>query len=236
MEGWVRMQFVVGVDGTVETGTATVIETTDSIFVVPALRAIYASRFTPGRVRGQPVRVLVEQAVGFRLGGPAGRAGREFGVSFVANVPSQPFGVGFWALFAGGMGGYLDVKIGVPLRDEAPNYVGRFSEQYAKDQLGWVLRRDDPKWVSVNAGLARRLASRLTAYVGGGASIRLLYREYEDSLTADRFWMQDSGGDEYRLNVVGGVLWSVTSRLRLQFGAEMKPPGVVIGIGYVPKR
>jgi protein TonB len=69
VEGRVTLRFVVGTDGKVEPNTVQVLSSTNKAFEEPAITAIKASIFKPAKIRGQPVRQLVEQAVAFKLSG-----------------------------------------------------------------------------------------------------------------------------------------------------------------------
>jgi protein TonB len=65
--GVVRLQFVVGVDGKVEPTTVRVVSSSHEAFERSATDGIRAMRFKPAKLRGQPVRQLVEQSIRFRL-------------------------------------------------------------------------------------------------------------------------------------------------------------------------
>ena len=67
--GKVSMQFVVNTDGRVDPGTIKVMSSTHKAFEEPARSVITspACTFKTGTSRGQPVRVLVQQAVSFKL-------------------------------------------------------------------------------------------------------------------------------------------------------------------------
>lgn len=69
--GRVVLQFVVNVDGRADPGNIKVISTTHKAFEEPARSGILSPgcTFKPGKSRGQPVRVLVQQAVSFKVGG-----------------------------------------------------------------------------------------------------------------------------------------------------------------------
>ncbi|MES2124039.1 MAG: energy transducer TonB [Gemmatimonadota bacterium] len=69
IEGKVSLRFIVGTDGRVEGGTIQVLSSTNKAFEAPAIEAIKKSRFKPAKIRGAPVRQLVDQAVRFSLQG-----------------------------------------------------------------------------------------------------------------------------------------------------------------------
>ena len=67
IQGAVRIQYVVDVNGHVEPGSIVVVST-DHPFMAESVRAaLLEARFRPGRVRGSPVRTLVRQTVRFSL-------------------------------------------------------------------------------------------------------------------------------------------------------------------------
>lgn len=64
--GEVRVEFVVDTAGTCEPASVRVVSSTRPAFEAPALTAVCEARYRPGRVRGAPVRQLVQQRVVFR--------------------------------------------------------------------------------------------------------------------------------------------------------------------------
>jgi protein TonB len=69
VEGVVRLQFVVGIDGRAEPRTIRVVSSSHPAFEANAIEGIAKIVFRPARVRGTPVRQLVTQNVRFALGG-----------------------------------------------------------------------------------------------------------------------------------------------------------------------
>lgn len=69
--GKVVLQFIVNVDGHADVENIKVISSTHKAFEEPAKSGILSPgcTFRPGKSRGQPVRVLVQQAVSFKVGG-----------------------------------------------------------------------------------------------------------------------------------------------------------------------
>ncbi|HEY7682512.1 MAG TPA: energy transducer TonB [Gemmatimonadales bacterium] len=67
--GRVVMQFVVNTDGNVDAGSVKVTNSSHKAFEDPARKGITSSacKFKAGSSRGQPVRVLVSQAISFKL-------------------------------------------------------------------------------------------------------------------------------------------------------------------------
>lgn len=67
LEGSVRLEFVVDTSGVAEMESMKVIRAPERAFEGPAINMIQGSRFRPGRVRGQKVRVLVRMDIVFSL-------------------------------------------------------------------------------------------------------------------------------------------------------------------------
>ncbi len=66
--GSVDVQYVVGIDGRAEQGSFRVLRSTNKAFEEPAREAIMNSTFKPAKIKGQPVRQLVQQRVSFTIG------------------------------------------------------------------------------------------------------------------------------------------------------------------------
>lgn len=67
VSGEVRVEFVVDTAGKCEPGSVRVVSSTAQAFEGPAIDAVVATVYRSARVRGQPVRQLVQQRVAFRL-------------------------------------------------------------------------------------------------------------------------------------------------------------------------
>ncbi len=67
IEGIVLLEFVIDTTGHVEIETLKVLQSTNRAFEGPAKDVIRRSIYRPGRVRGQAVRVLVSQQIGFTI-------------------------------------------------------------------------------------------------------------------------------------------------------------------------
>jgi protein TonB len=67
IEGYVNVRYIVLTDGTVDPASIVVVESSHAQFEQAAVRSVRQARFRPGRVRGTPVRVLVEQRITFTL-------------------------------------------------------------------------------------------------------------------------------------------------------------------------
>lgn len=69
IDGTVRLRFVVGTNGRVESGSIQVVSSTNKAFESAAIKTIRESIFKPAKMRGQAVRQLVEQNIRFSLTG-----------------------------------------------------------------------------------------------------------------------------------------------------------------------
>ena len=67
IEGRVTIRYIVGADGLVEANSLRVIDASQREFEAPALEAIKKSMFKPAKIKGTPVRQMVEQVVRFTL-------------------------------------------------------------------------------------------------------------------------------------------------------------------------
>ncbi len=61
------VQYIVGVTGRVEPESLEFLLLSHPSLVTPTRETLLASRFSPAKIRGQPVRQLVQQAFVFRL-------------------------------------------------------------------------------------------------------------------------------------------------------------------------
>lgn len=67
IEGVVRMRFIVGANGRVESGSLETIDSPNAAFTQAVHNALLSMRFRPAEVGGRPVRQLVEQSFTFKL-------------------------------------------------------------------------------------------------------------------------------------------------------------------------
>lgn len=67
IEGSATYEVVIGVDGHPEPESLRLISSTNKAFEKPARDVILGSVYRPGRMRGQPVRVLVRQPIAFQI-------------------------------------------------------------------------------------------------------------------------------------------------------------------------
>ena len=67
IEGSVVYEVVIGIDGHPEPESLRLVSSSNKAFERPARDVILGSVFRPGRMRGQPVRVLVRQPIAFQI-------------------------------------------------------------------------------------------------------------------------------------------------------------------------
>ena len=67
VEGVVLLEFVIDTTGHVQDGSVKILQSTNRAFEGPARNVIVRSLYRPGRVRGVPVPVLVQQQIGFTI-------------------------------------------------------------------------------------------------------------------------------------------------------------------------
>jgi TonB family protein len=67
IEGNVAYEVVIGIDGHPETESLRLVESSNKAFERPARDVVLGCVFRPGRMRGQPVRVLVRQPIKFEI-------------------------------------------------------------------------------------------------------------------------------------------------------------------------
>lgn len=67
MDGWVRLRYIVGMDGHAEPGSVQSLQSSNVSFEAPAIEAVAHANFRPARLKGRVVRQLVEQIVRFTV-------------------------------------------------------------------------------------------------------------------------------------------------------------------------
>jgi TonB family protein len=65
LEGRVELEFVVGVNGTVDTNSLKIISSTHAAFEAPVRAAVLGARYTPGQNGGKPVPVRLRTVARF---------------------------------------------------------------------------------------------------------------------------------------------------------------------------
>jgi TonB family protein len=73
IEGRVMIEFMITSEGTVDSSSVNVVESTNRAFEGPAKEVIRGSLYSPGEVDGEPVTTMVTQQIGFTIAGDAPR-------------------------------------------------------------------------------------------------------------------------------------------------------------------
>jgi hypothetical protein len=161
----------------------------------------------------------------------------QFGIGYVANLPDVQVGGGAYALLPrwGGIGLYVDAKFGVGGPSGELGYDASVTAADIENDLGGSFVKAESTWWSVNAALMRPLSPYFTVYVGGGVAHETSYRLYNVELGSDVgvggvVWARDPRGDQYRPNLLVGMVTRLTARLSAHFGYETQPDGVTAGL------
>lgn len=161
----------------------------------------------------------------------------QYGIGYTGNLPDLQVGGSAYVLLPrwGGIGFYVDVKGGVGGPSTERGYDGSVTAARIENDLGGIFVKEEASWWSVNAALMRPLSPYFTVYLGGGLAHESTYRLYN----VDRdlnvgvggvVWARDTRGDQYRLNLMLGMITRLTSRVSAHFGYETEPDGITAGL------
>jgi len=170
--------------------------------------------------------------------GPGFNSGTRLILGYTANIPNQYVGftLGFsrprtWGIF-------LDYKMNTTSLDIAP-YLYDYTPEYV-NTIYWsdTLKDHSSSWISVNAGMTRPLNDRFCSYLGLGISFRKAYLQYYEPQgnNGDNgyYWINDDANSTVNLNVTGGVYCKLGRYFYLQLGGDIRPLGLVAGLGLAP--
>ncbi len=162
----------------------------------------------------------------------------QFGIGYVADLPSMEVGGGAYAILPrwGGVGLYVDAKFQVSGPTHELSFEPDLTAEQLESDVGGSYIRTEGTWWSVNAALLRPLSPYFTLYAGGGLAHVTSYRLY-DQIDRDLdvgfggvAWVEDPRGTRYRPNLMIGTITRLTSRLSAHFGYETSPDGVTAGL------
>lgn len=201
------------------------------------------SRVWIGALVGLVVLNGASPAVGQTPRAPDVSEGPMLGFGFVANAPHAPVGGAVWGLIPGlnGFGLYADFKTSVGSAEGNDNFVpGLTPEEIAVQYDHLLFDREDHYW-GINVAVTRAITEELIVYLGGGYGQRTRYQEYWDEERQvgefGYYWVEDPERSGDYVNLLGGVFFRISSRVRIQFGAEAQPAGFTVGLSYnVPAR
>jgi len=161
----------------------------------------------------------------------------QYGIGYVGNLPDVQVGGSAYVLVPrwGGVGVYVDAKFGVGGPSSERGYDGSVTAARIENELGGTFVKEEGEWWSANAAVMYVFSPYLTLYAGGGVAHLSPYRLYN----IDRelgvgvggvVWARDPRGDEYRPNMMLGMITRLTSRVSAQIGYETQPDGVTAGL------
>lgn len=170
--------------------------------------------------------------------GPGFNSGTRLILGYTANIPNQYVGftLGFsrprtWGIF-------MDFKMNTTSLEIAP-YLYDYTPEYV-DTTYWsdTLKDRKSSWISVNAGLTRPLNDHFCAYLGLGTSFRKAYLQYYEPQGSNGdngyYWINDDANSTVNLNVTGGIYYKLGRYFYLQLGGDIRPLGLVAGLGLAP--
>lgn len=164
----------------------------------------------------------------------------EIGVGYVANAPSQLFGVGahFILPALGGIGLYVDAKVSATTSISSdPGFIADTTASEAVALWNDRFLRDEQEWYTLNVALMRPVTPELTVYAGAGYSRRTVYAEFQD-ISGERgtvgfYWVEDPPQSGPVVNVLAGGLLRMAEHVYAQLGFETAPKGMSVGVRYV---
>lgn len=187
--------------------------------------------YSPAAAQLDKYNYDVEEGTGFN-------SGTRFLLGYAVNIPNQYLGftLGFtrpktWGIFLDYKMDYYNLTISPYLYDYTPEYVEQY---YTADTL--IDSYDS--WATVNAGITKPISDHLCAYLGLGLSFHKAYLQYYEPYKnmGDNgyYWINDDANSAVNLNVSGGVYYKFGRYLYLQLGGEIRPLGLVAGLGLAP--
>ncbi|MDO9390753.1 MAG: hypothetical protein Q7U71_03155 [bacterium] len=173
--------------------------------------------------------------------GPGFNSGTRLILGYSANIPNQylGFNMGFtrprtWGIFVEFKMNYTSLEIAPYLFDDLSVYDEEQTIRSLSDTF--IGARDS--WISLNTGITRPLNDRFCSYLGLGVSFRRVYRQYYEIYgnMGDNgyFWINDDANSTVNLNVTGGVYCKLGRYFYLQLGGDLRPLGLVAGLGLAP--
>lgn len=176
---------------------------------------------------------------------PATASGQDrsyVGLGYVASAPELFAGAQLYGVSAdlfGGLGLYVDAKFDIDRPTEEPGYESGLTAEQVENEIGDEFFRSDDVWYNVNAALMRPVTESLVLYVGAGYASRKTYNQYEDPDGPGEYgvggfyWVEDQRLEVTRVNLLGGAMMSISSRINVHFGAELQPKGIHVGASYL---
>jgi opacity protein-like surface antigen len=173
-------------------------------------------------------------------GGPGFNSGNRFLLGYAVNIPNQYLGVTIGVSRPQAVGLFLEYKMDLTTLEIAPY----LSENLTVEDVETIFYADTLKdsrysWISVNGGITWPINDHFCSYLGLGASFHKAYRQYREPYTggisADgSYWVRDESNSTVNLNITGGVYYKLGRYFYLQLGGDIRPLGLVAGLGLAP--
>ncbi|MBI5805440.1 hypothetical protein HZA73_05290 [candidate division TA06 bacterium] len=172
--------------------------------------------------------------------GPGFNSGTRIILGYTANIPNQYIGFTLGFSRSRTYGLFLEYKMDLTLLEISPY----LSENLTVEDVETAFYADTLKdtgysWISVNSGITWPINDRFCSYLGLGASFHKAYRQYREPYTggisADgSYWVRDDANSTVNLNVTGGIYCKLGRYLYMQLGGDIRPLGLVAGLGLAP--
>lgn len=154
-------------------------------------------------------------------------------MGYVGNFPQEFIGFNLIRLNRNKAGFYIDLKVGVPMREGADNFYDNISVNKAENIYGDDFLRKDGNWISLNACLTKVITDYIAVYGGFGYSAYSQYRQYYDEFEIlgdnGKYWIDDEGESKSSINILAGIFFPLSSLWNMQIGAEYQPAGLSLG-------
>ena len=161
----------------------------------------------------------------------------QYGIGYVANLPDVQVGGGAYVVVPGwaSAGLYVDAKVGIGGPAKERGYDASVTAAQIENDLGGTFVKTESSWWSVNAAVIRQFSPYFALYAGAGVAHQTSYRLYNVDRTlgvgtGGVVWARDPRGDQYRPNLLAGIVTRLTSRVSAHFGYETEPDGVTVGL------
>lgn len=158
------------------------------------------------------------------------------GAGYVVDAPKMMTGGGLFGItpFLGGLGLYVDLKVGGSSPRGKSNFDPTITAQQVDNQRGDLFYTSKSVWQSFNVALVRPVTNELMLYAGGGWATRSDYSEYFDpnKVRGDLgfYWVEKPSTSTGQANVMAGMLVRFGANLNTMFGFETAPKGFTVGV------
>jgi hypothetical protein len=157
---------------------------------------------------------------------------------YVANIPEMPVGFNLLWIRNNGIGFYLDLKFtikgGLGGRRGGDDFYDNISVYKAENIFGDKLIGESKGWFSLNMGLTELVSQKMAVYGGIGISTwshsKQYYDEFEILGRYGKYWIPADSKSSLNLN--GGLLFLIAKKITINFGGDLKPAGLNIGVGF----